>query len=106
MRKTGRIRTMLHMIHLVASASPWIFSLQYFWSIINGISLAVTPIVLEQIFQIVLESELKSFTDSSIDRLGVLPADDFSSFRNFHWICRILRRNIYRYRKQSPVRTS
>lgn len=59
MRKTGRIRTMLHMIHLVASASPWFFSLQYFWSIINGISLAVTPIVLEQIFQIVLESELK-----------------------------------------------
>lgn len=80
MKKTGRIKTLLHMIRLVASASPGIFILQYFWSILNGISLAVTPIVLEQLFRIILQSELNALPAAALGRcvLGLLLISLFS----------------------------
>lgn len=43
------------MIRHVAAASPRTFALEYVWSAVNGLALAATPIVLEQIFQIVLD---------------------------------------------------
>ena len=42
------------MIRHVAAASPRTFALEYVWSAVNGLALAATPIVLERIFQIVL----------------------------------------------------
>ena len=55
MRKMGRVRMALHMVRLVASAAPRTFVLEYFWSVINGLTLAAVPIVLEQIFGLVLD---------------------------------------------------
>jgi ABC-type multidrug transport system, ATPase and permease components len=49
------------MIRQVAGACPRVFVLEYFWSVVNGLALAATPIVLEQIFRIILESETERF---------------------------------------------
>ena len=89
MRKMGRVRMALHMVRLVASAAPRTFVLEYFWSVINGLTLAAVPIVLEQIFGLVLDPgaeglRLAALTGWLLCLLGVYLLTEVSAvFRPF-----------------------